>query len=161
MIYFCHHPFRSVVTWTFLYQSTYLILTSSSGICRFWVNLMPCYIQYPHPLQTDYIYCKPNEQYLHLIRLTHFMAMLEHLNNTFIILIMKYSHNNLNEKCNLILLYNYIAHFHERTPWCINWFVYVGIANFWFSLIYGWVFHKAFQIVIPTYQPTHFHVPLP
>jgi hypothetical protein len=58
------------------------------------------------------------------------MAMLEHLSNTFIILIMKYSHINLNEKINLIFLSNYIAHFHERTLWCINQFVYVGIANF-------------------------------
>jgi hypothetical protein len=45
----------------------------------------------------DYIYYKPNEQYLHLIGLAHFIAMLEHLNNTFIILIIKYSHNNLKE----------------------------------------------------------------
>jgi hypothetical protein len=61
----------------------------------------------------DYIYYKPNKQYLHLIGLTHFVAMLEHLSNTFIIFIMKYSHNNFNEKCNTIFLYNYIAHFHE------------------------------------------------
>jgi hypothetical protein len=46
----------------------------------------------------DYIYYKSNEQYLHLIGLTHFVAMLEHLNNTLIILIMKYSHNNNTEK---------------------------------------------------------------
>jgi hypothetical protein len=46
----------------------------------------------------DYIYYKSNEQYPHLIRLTHSTAMLEHLNNTFIILIMKYSHNNDKEK---------------------------------------------------------------
>jgi hypothetical protein len=51
----------------------------------------------------DYIYYKPTEQYLHLIRLAHFVAKLEHLNNTFIILIMKYSHNNPNKKCNLII----------------------------------------------------------
>jgi len=78
----------------------------------------------------DYIYYKANEQYLHLIGLAHYVAMLEHLNNAFIILIMKYSHNNLKEKRNLIFLYIYIAHFHERTPWCINRFVYVGITNF-------------------------------
>jgi hypothetical protein len=46
----------------------------------------------------DYIYYKPNGQYFHLIGLTHFVAMLEHLNNTFIIFIMKYLHHNLNEK---------------------------------------------------------------
>jgi len=138
-----------------------LILTSNFGICRFWVNLMPCCTQYPHPLWMDYIYYKPIEQYLHLIGLTNFVAMLKHLSNTFIILIMKYSHNNLNKKFNLIFLYNYNAHFHERIPWCINWFVYAGIANFWSSFVYGWVFHKAFQIAIPTYQPTHVHVPLP
>jgi len=46
----------------------------------------------------DCIYYKLNEQYLHIIGLAHFVAMLEHLNNTFIILIIKYSHNNLNEK---------------------------------------------------------------
>jgi hypothetical protein len=45
----------------------------------------------------DYIYYKQNEQYLHIIGLTHFMAMLEHLSITFIIVIMKYSHNNLNK----------------------------------------------------------------
>jgi hypothetical protein len=43
-------------------------------------------------------YIKSNEKYPHLIGWTHFVAMLEHLNNTFIILIMKYSHNNLKEK---------------------------------------------------------------
>jgi hypothetical protein len=106
-----------------------LILTSNFGICRFWVNLMPCCTQYPHPLQMDYIYYKPNEQYLHLIRLAHYVAMLKHLSNTFIILIMKYSHNNLNENFNLIFLYNYIARFREKTPWCINWFVYASIAH--------------------------------
>jgi len=58
------------------------------------------------------------------------MAMLEHLSNTFIILIMKYLHINLNKKCNLIFLYNYIAHFHEKMFWCINQFVYAGITNF-------------------------------
>jgi hypothetical protein len=89
-----------------------LILTSNFGICRFWINLMPYRTQHPHPLQMDYIYYKSNEQYLHYF-------------------IMKYSHNNFNEKCNIIFLYNYIAHFHERTPWCINRFVYVSIANFW------------------------------
>jgi hypothetical protein len=103
---------------------------------------MPCCTQYPHPLRMDYIYYKPNEQDLHLIGLAHSMAMLEHLSNTFIILIMKYSHNNFNEKCNIIFLYNYSAHFHERTPWCINWLVYVRIANFWSFLVYGWVFHN-------------------
>jgi hypothetical protein len=46
----------------------------------------------------DSIYYKPNEQYFHLIGLAHYVAMLEHLSNTFIIFIMKYSHNNLNEK---------------------------------------------------------------
>jgi hypothetical protein len=138
-----------------------LILTSNFGICRFWVNLMPCCTQYPHPLWMDYIYYKPNEQYLHLIGLAHSMAMLEHLSNTFIILIMKYSHNNFNKKCNLIFLYNYIAHFHERTPWCIIRFVYASIANFRSSFVYSWIFHKMFQIAIPTYQPTHVHVPLP
>jgi hypothetical protein len=45
-----------------------------------------------------YIYYKPNEQYPHLIWLAHYVAMLEHLNNTFIIFIMKYPHNNLKEK---------------------------------------------------------------
>jgi len=89
------------------------------------------------------------------------MAMLEHLNDTFVILIMKYLHNNLNEKCNLIFIYNYIAYFHERTFWCINQFVYANILKFCSSLVYGWVFHKVFQIAIPTYQPTHVHVPLP
>jgi hypothetical protein len=117
-----------------------LILASNFGICRFWVNLMPSCTQYPYPLQMDYIYYKPNEQYLHLIGLAHFVAMLEHLSNTFIILIMKHSHNNLNEKYNLILLYNYIAHLHERTPCCINRFVYASIANFLSSLVYLWVF---------------------
>jgi len=75
-----------------------LILTFNFGVCRFWDHLMPCYTQYPHPSQMDYIYYKSNEQYPHLIGLTHSMAMLEHLSNTFIILIMKYSHNNLKEK---------------------------------------------------------------
>jgi hypothetical protein len=83
-----------------------LIMTSNFGIYRFWVNLMPCCTQYTHPLRMDYIYYKPNEQYFHMIGLTHFVAMLKHLNNTFIILTMKYSYNNLNEKCNLIFLYN-------------------------------------------------------
>jgi len=46
----------------------------------------------------DYIYYKPNEQYFHLIRLAHFVPMLEHLSNTFIIFIMKYSQNNFNKK---------------------------------------------------------------
>jgi hypothetical protein len=46
----------------------------------------------------DYIYYKPNEQYFHLIWLAHSMAMLEHLNNTFIIFIIKYLHNNLKKK---------------------------------------------------------------
>jgi hypothetical protein len=45
-----------------------------------------------------HLYYKPNEQYLYLIGLANFVAMLEHLNHTFIILIMKYSHNNLKEK---------------------------------------------------------------
>jgi hypothetical protein len=45
-----------------------------------------------------HLYYKPNEQYPHLIGLAHFMTMLKHLNNTFIILIMKYLHNNLKEK---------------------------------------------------------------
>jgi hypothetical protein len=44
---------------------------------------MPCCTQYPHPPQMDYIYHKQNEQYLHLIKLTHFVDMIEHLNNTF------------------------------------------------------------------------------
>jgi hypothetical protein len=63
-----------------------LILTLNFGICRFWINLMPFCTQHPHPLQMDYIYYKSNEQYLHLIGLAHFVAMLEHLSNTFIIL---------------------------------------------------------------------------
>jgi hypothetical protein len=54
----------------------------------------------------DYIYYKANEQYLHLIGLAHCVVMLEHLSNIFIILIIKYSHNNLNEKSNLIFLNN-------------------------------------------------------
>jgi hypothetical protein len=29
----------------------------------------------------------------------------------------------------LIFLYKYIAYFQEMTPWCIDWFVYVGIKN--------------------------------
>jgi hypothetical protein len=62
---------------------------------------------------------------------------------------------------NLIFLYNYIAHFDERTPWCINQFVYASIANFWSSFLYGWLLHKTSQIVIPTYQSTHVHVTLP
>jgi hypothetical protein len=45
-----------------------------------------------------HLYYKPNEQYFHLIGLGHSTAMLEHLSNTFIILIMKYPHNNLKEK---------------------------------------------------------------
>jgi hypothetical protein len=145
----------------FCINSFVLILTFNFRICRFWVYLMPCCIKYPHPLQMDYIYYKPNEQYCHLIGLAHSMAMLEHLNNTFIILIMKYLRITLRKKCNLIFLYNYIARFHERTPWCVNRFVYVGIANFWSSLVYGWVPHKMFLIAIPAYQPTHVHVPLP
>jgi hypothetical protein len=32
----------------------------------------------------DYIYRKQNEQYFHLIRLAHFVDMLEYLSNTFI-----------------------------------------------------------------------------
>jgi hypothetical protein len=71
-----------------------LILIFNFGICRFWDHFMPCYTQYPHPPQMDYTYYKSNEQYLHLIRLTHYVAMLKHLNNTFIIFIMKYLHNN-------------------------------------------------------------------
>jgi len=43
-------------------------------------------------------YYKSNEQYPHVIGLTHFVALLEHLSNNFIILIMKYLHNNLKEK---------------------------------------------------------------
>jgi hypothetical protein len=46
----------------------------------------------------DYYSYKPNKQYPHLIQLAHFVAMLEHLSNTFIILIMKCPHNNLKEK---------------------------------------------------------------
>ncbi len=42
-----------------------LILTFNFGICRFWDHLMPCYTQYPHSPRMDYIYYKPNEQYLH------------------------------------------------------------------------------------------------
>jgi hypothetical protein len=110
---------------------------------------MPCCTQYPHPLRMNYIYYKPNEQYIHLLRLAHFVAMLEHLSNTFIIFIMKYLHNNLNKKCNLIFLYNYIAHFHERTPWSISWFVYISIVNFWSSFVYGWDSIKRFKLQYP------------
>jgi hypothetical protein len=44
-----------------------------------------------------HLYYKSNEQYPRLIGLAYSMAMLEHLSNTFIIFIMKYSHNNLKE----------------------------------------------------------------
>jgi len=118
-----------------------LILTSNFGICRFWINRLPCYTQHPHPLQMDYIYYKSNEQYLHYF-------------------IMKYLHNNFNKKCNIIFLYNYIAHFHEDP--LVHKSVY--LCRYCKLLIFSclcWVFHKAFQIVIPTYQPTHVHVPLP
>ncbi len=121
---------------------------------------MPCCTQYPHPPQMDYIYYKSNDQYPYLIGLTHCVAILEHLSNIFIILIMKYCTIILRKKCNLIFLYNYIAHFHERTPWCINWFVYASIANFWSSFVYCWILHKMFQIAILAYQPTHVQVPL-
>jgi hypothetical protein len=33
--------------------------------------------------------------------------------------------------------YNYIAHLHEITPWNIDQFVYVGIVNFWYSIVNG------------------------
>jgi hypothetical protein len=39
--------------------------------------------------------------------------------------------------------------------------VYVGIAYFLSFLVYGWVFHEASQIAIPTLKPTHIHVTLP
>jgi len=82
----------------FCINSLVLISTFNFGVCRFWDHLMPCCTQYSHASQIDYIYYKLNEQYPHLIGLTHSVAMLEHLSNTFIILIMKYSHNNLKEK---------------------------------------------------------------
>jgi hypothetical protein len=158
MIYFCHCPFVMWLFEHFCINPLVLILTSNFGI---WVIL--CHVAHntPHPLWMNYIYYKPNEQYLHLIGLTHFVAMLEHLSNTFIILIMHTHTITLTKKCNLIFLYNYIAHFHERTLWCIKRFVYACISNFWFSFVYGWVLHNAFQIAIPTYQSTHVHVPLP
>jgi hypothetical protein len=89
------------------------------------------------------------------------MAMLEHLNNTFIIVIMKTRTITLRKNCNLIFLYNYIAHFHERTLWCINQFVYVGIANFSSFFVYGWVLHETSQIATLTLKPTRVHVTLP
>jgi len=39
--------------------------------------------------------------------------MLEHLSNTFTILIMKYLHNNFKGILKKKFVYNYIAHFHE------------------------------------------------
>jgi hypothetical protein len=145
----------------FFINPVVLILISNFGICRFWVHLIPCCTQYPHPLWMDYIYYKPNEQYFHLIKLAHYLAMLEHLSNTLLSLSWNTRTITLRKKCNSIFLYNYITHFHEKTPWCINQFVYLGIANLLSSLIYGWVLHKTFQIAILTYQWTHVHVPLP
>jgi len=56
--------------------------------------------------------------------------------HTLMIFIMKYPHNNLLKIYILIILYNYIVCLHEMT-WCINQFVYVGIAKKLSSIVNG------------------------
>jgi hypothetical protein len=66
------------------------------------------------------------------------------------------------KKCNLILLYNYIAHFHEMIPWSMNQFIYANIVHFiivycqWFGF-----YINPFKLQYPHHQLTHVHVTLP